>query len=599
VEPGLISSFIGGIGLFLLGMRLMSDGLKMAAGDALRHILSRWTRTPLRGFFSGILITSLVQSSSAVTVAVIGFVNAGLLSLLQTVYVIYGTNIGTTMTSWLVALVGFKLNIQSVALPLIGLGMFMRLIDVNGRRGAIGESLAGFGLFFLGIAILKQAFGDVGDTINLAEYAADGGGLLLFTALGFMLTFLMQSSSAAMAVTLTAAASGVIPLYAAAATVIGANVGTTTTAAFSVIGATPNAQRTAAAHVIFNILTALVAMLLLQPLLDLVQLLLQLFTPDAGVATKLALFHTLFNILGVALLWFLTPALVHWLEGRLHSAEEDLGRPLYLDRNVVATPVLALNALVMELARMGALASNMLQDLFSSERSVSTQLHRDKTVMARLEQAVDEFSVTMQRAPLPADIGDHLPLALRTTRYYKEVANMAVIMAGLQEGLAYIEEPRLVESMGRFRSECVNLLAKLDPLSEAYSSLDIVQAMSELENYYEQLKAQLLRAGATGQLKFSVMVAQLDLYRDLRRAMEQAVKGADALHELAALASRYLQTTEQIEGARAEEIRAEETKTEEIKTEEIKTEEIKTEEIKTEEIKTEEIKTEEIKPSND
>ena len=140
MELSLISSFIGGIGLFLLGMRLMSDGLRMAAGGALRHILSRWTRSPLRGFFSGILITSLVQSSSAVTVAVIGFVNAGLLSLLQTVYVIYGTNIGTTMTSWLVALVGFKLNVQLVALPLIGIGMFMRLTDTSGRRGYWRES---------------------------------------------------------------------------------------------------------------------------------------------------------------------------------------------------------------------------------------------------------------------------------------------------------------------------------------------------------------------------------------------------------------------------------------------------------------------------
>ena len=136
MELGLISSFIGGIGLFLLGMRLMSEGLKMAAGHALRHILSSWTSSPLRGFLSGILITSLVQSSSAVTVAVIGFVNAGLLSLLQTVYVIYGTNIGTTMTSWLVALVGFKMNVQAVSLPLIGVGMLLRLSDANGRRGA-------------------------------------------------------------------------------------------------------------------------------------------------------------------------------------------------------------------------------------------------------------------------------------------------------------------------------------------------------------------------------------------------------------------------------------------------------------------------------
>ncbi len=545
MELGLISSFIGGIGLFLLGMRLMSDGLKMAAGHALRHILSRWTRSPLRGFFSGILITSLVQSSSAVTVAVLGFVNAGLLSLLQTVYVIYGTNIGTTMTSWLVALVGFKLNIQVVALPLIGLGMLVRLTDTSGRRGAMGESLAGFGLFFLGIAILKQAFGEVGDAINLADYAADGGGVMLFMAVGFMLTFLMQSSSAAMAVTLTAAASGVIPFYAAAATVIGANVGTTSTAALSVIGATPNAQRTAAAHVLFNIITALVAIILLQPLLDLVTLLLQLFSPGASIATKLALFHTLFNILGVGLLWFFTPALVRWLQQHLRSAVEDRGRPLYLDRNVVGTPALALNALVMELSRMAELARNMLQDSFSSEHIAGAQLHKDKAVMTRLQKAVDEFTVTMQRAQLSADIGDHLPLALRTSRYYEEMANMALNMANLQEGLKYVEEPGLAEAMSHFRGECVSLLAQLEPMAESYSQQEITNLLNALESHYKQLKAQLLLAGAGEQLQLHEMVAQLDLYRDLRRAMEQAVKGADCLYGLVELASRYRQTEDE------------------------------------------------------
>lgn len=544
VELGLIGSFVGGIGLFLLGMRLMSEGLKLAAGGALRRILSGWTRTPLRGFFSGILITSLVQSSSAVTVAVIGFVNAGLLSLLQTVYVIYGTNIGTTMTSWLVALIGFKMDVHAIALPLIGLGMLFRLLDPGGRRGALGESLAGFGLFFLGIGILKDAFGELGSTIDLASYAAHGGGLLLFTLLGFVLTFLMQSSSAAMAVTLTAAASGVVPFYAAAATVIGANVGTTTTAALSVIGATPNAQRTAAVHVLFNLITAAAALVLLNPLLEFVDML-RVFHPHDDIATKLALFHTLFNIFGVMLLWFVTPQLVRWLEQKLRSAEEDRGRPVYLDNNVVGTPALALNALVMELSRMGELAGNMLQDLLSTERSAGRQMHHDKEVMERLQHAVDEFSITVQRAKLSADIGDRLPMALRTSRYFEEVANVSVTMASLQEGLAYVEIPRLSVSMSQLRSECVNLLSVLSPLDESYSIETVESMMEEVEHLYAQLKAQLLRAGSASQIPLAAMVSQLDLYSDLRRAMEQIVKGANHLHELADFASHYREVIEE------------------------------------------------------
>ncbi len=538
-DLNLLGSFAGGIGLFLLGMKLMTDGLKMAAGHALRHILSQWTNTPLRGFLSGILITSLVQSSSAVTVAVIGFVNAGLLSLLQTVYVIYGTNIGTTMTSWLVAMVGFKINVQALALPLIGLGMLVRLISGESRRGALAEAIAGFGLFFLGIGILKDAFADVGAGLELADYSAGGLGLLLFTGFGFLLTFLMQSSSAAMAVTLTAAAGGVIPFTAAAATVIGANVGTTSTAALAVLGATPNAQRTAAAHVMFNLLTAVTALLLLGPLLALVAQLRTLLGLTSSIATELALFHTLFNILGVMMLWLLTPRMVRWLERRLRSAEEDLGRPVYLDKNVVRTPALALNALVLELGRMGDFAGKMLRDAFSTERHTGSQLHKERAVMERLVNAVNEFSLILQRSNLPGDISEHLPVALRISRYYMAVANVAVSLAKSQEELPYIEDKQLAESLGRFRSECVALLELADPLSDRFSADASLQGLDALEQHYEKLKAQLLHAGTQETIRLQQMVAELDLYSNVRRAMEQAVKGASYLHTLMELAKSY------------------------------------------------------------
>jgi phosphate:Na+ symporter len=538
-DLNMLGSFAGGIGLFLLGMKLMTDGLKMAAGGALRHILSRWTSTPLRGFLSGVLITSLVQASGAVTIAVIGFVNAGLLSLLQTAYVIYGTNIGTTMTSWLVAMVGFKIDVQALALPLIGLGMFVRLLSGDSRRGALGEALAGFGLFFLGIAILKDAFSDVGNDLSLAEYSAEGLGLLLFTGFGFVLTFLMQSSSAAMVVTITAAAGGVIPLTAAAATVIGANVGTTSTAALAVIGATPNAQRTAAVHVMFNLLTGVTALLLLGPLLALVDGIRTTLGLDFAIATELALFHTLFNILGVMMLWWFTPRLVSWLERRLRSAEEDLGRPVYLDKNVVKTPALALNALVLELGRMGDFADRMLRDAFSTERHTGKQMLKERAVMERLVNAVNDFILTLQRANLPGDISEHLPLALRVARYYMEVANVAVEMASAQEALPYIEDKVLEESMGEFRKACVALLELADPLSENFSAEASQQGLDALEQQYQQLKAQLLHAGSRERIRMQQMVAELDIYSTVRRAMEQAVKGASRLRALMELAKSY------------------------------------------------------------
>jgi phosphate:Na+ symporter len=541
----MLGSFAGGIGLFLLGMKLMTDGLKVAAGQALRHILADWTRTPLRGFFSGILITSLVQSSSAVTVAVIGFVNAGLLTLLQTVYVIYGTNIGTTMTSWLVALVGFKVDVLTLALPLIGLGMAVRVISGLTRRGALGEAIAGFGLFFLGIGILKETFLGIGSELALQDYPVEGIGLLLFTALGFMLTFLMQSSSAAMAVTLTAAAGGLIPIGAAAATVIGANVGTTSTAALAVIGATANAQRVAAAHVMFNLLTGLVALLLLSPLLALIESVRFALGLDESIATSLALFHSLFNILGVLMLWLLTPRMVRWLEQRLRGAGEDLGRPVYLDKNVVGTPALAFNALVLELQRMGDFAGKMLRDAFSTERHTGNQLHKDRAVMERLADAVNHFSVTLQRANLPGEIVENLPLALRVSRYYMEVGSVAVGIAEAQEELPYLEDEALQQAVGQFRGECVALLALADPLSEDFSAEQAKASLETLEEHYAQLKAQLLHAGAEERIRLHYMVAQLDLYSDARRAMEQIVKGAGYLRGLMELARSY-QTAEPV-----------------------------------------------------
>lgn len=188
-----VTHFLGGIGLFLLGMWLMTDGLKLAAGPALEHILRTWTRTRLRGLFSGILVTGVVQSSTAVTVATIGFVNAGLLSLGQSMWVIFGSNVGTTMTGWLVALIGFKFKVELFALPMIGVGMLLRLTGESTRRGAIGLALAGFGTLFLGIDVLSNGFLGLQSRFDMQDVVMPGAaGVILPVLVGFMLTVLMH-----------------------------------------------------------------------------------------------------------------------------------------------------------------------------------------------------------------------------------------------------------------------------------------------------------------------------------------------------------------------------------------------------------------------
>lgn len=186
----------GGVGLFLLGMGLMTDGLRLAAGSALARILAKSTQTRWRGLGSGMLVTAMVQSSSAVTVATIGFVNAGLLQFRQGVWVLLGANVGTTMTAWLVALVGLQFKVEALALPLIGVGMLLRLTGEGSRRGAVGMALAGFGVLFLGIDMLKDTFFGLSDVVQLPG----GSGaleVLTLVGIGVMLTVLMQSSSAA------------------------------------------------------------------------------------------------------------------------------------------------------------------------------------------------------------------------------------------------------------------------------------------------------------------------------------------------------------------------------------------------------------------
>ena len=529
----MIGSLIGGIGLFLLGMLLMTDGFKLAAGKTLRNILEGSTSTPMRGLLSGALITSLVQSSGAVTVSIIGFVNAGLMSLNQAITVIYGSNIGTTMTSWLVALVGFQVNIKAFALPAIGIGMMQRLIKGPGRQGAMGEALAGFGVFFLGIDVLKSSFEGIGAGIQLANLG--GGGfisLLVFLGIGFLLTFLMQSSSAALAIVLTATAGGVIPLNDAAVMVIGANVGSTSTAALAVLGATPNAKRVAASHVVFNLLTGLVALLILPLLLKFLVSLQDILGKNTGPVTILAMFHTTFNVLGVILLWPMTKKMVVFLKKRFRTSEEDEARPRYLDKNVVSTPVLAMHALAKELERLGIIARRMAKGALSTEASPGPQLGKDKIILDKLETKIGEFVNLMQRSHLPVELDDLLPNGLRVAGYYAAVAELAILAADKQAELQSLEDEEAAEAMAHFKGSVVKLLECADVEAEGYGVNSCMELVHLLIDEYHDLKAQLLREGTQGLIPVRQMVLLQELISYIRRIAEQAEKGARYLSGL-------------------------------------------------------------------
>lgn len=521
-----ILSFLGGIGLFLLGMRLMTEGLTTAAGNTLRAILSIATHSRSRAILSGIAITALVQSSSAVIFTTVGFVNASLLSLGQAVGVIYGSNLGTTLTSWIVALLGFNLDLQALALPAIGIGMAISVLAGSRRYGAVGRALAGFGLFFLGIDVLRDSFEGLGDIIALEAWAGQGfASLLLFLGIGIVLTVLMQSSSAALAVTLTATAGGLIPLTAAAAMVIGANVGTTTTGLFAVIGATAPAKRAASAHVIFNLVTGLIAFLLLPVLLGIVQYIARLLGSEDNLATSLALFHTLVNLLGLFIMLPFTDWLVALLERRFHSLEEDNSRPQFLDRNVQATPSLAVDALAQELHRMNAFAGQLAKDAISEEVRRDDHLEQGHRALETISYAISEFASGIPRTQMGNAQLNALPDAQRVAQYLVNVAEHAREIVPDVAVVDLLDE-QVRQSRHALRASAVALIdqAKVDRLDWDVHALYEMQA--NFEALYQGLKASYLRAGTTGSLDPRAMAGVLERLSALHRVIDQAVKAS-------------------------------------------------------------------------
>jgi phosphate:Na+ symporter len=529
-----IGSLLGGLGLFLLAVSMITDGLKLAAGEALRDILARSTSTRWRGVASGLLVTGLVQSSSAVTVATIGFVNAGLLSITQALGIVYGANIGTTMTGWLVAAIGFNFKIEAIALPLIGLGMAARLLGKNTRIGSLGEALAGFGLFFVGIDFLRQAFEGVSASLQVTDLTAGSGlGILLYVSFGFFATLITQSSSAAIALTLTAANGGVLAMDAAAAMVIGANVGTTSTAALSVIGATANAKRVAAAHVIFNVLTGLVALILLPALLAIVDLTGRTLGLAAVPAVSLALFHTVFNILGVAIMWGITDRLALFLNARFVTLAETLSRPQFLDRTIAVSPELAVDALFLELTRAAQITRQISVDAINRpDEELALDFEFRYQAVVSLTNAIEQFVSKVERDRLSADLAEQLPQLVRINSYLEEVANLANDIAAHRRDIKNLSIGTTGVHIADFMNKVRELIESTDSEAETFDAAALDTRYNQTREDWHTLKSALLDAATRGLLPISNLNIGLERLRASLRVAEQLIKASTRLRSV-------------------------------------------------------------------
>lgn len=333
---------LGGLGLFLLAMMVMTEGLRGLAGEALHDWLTRATRSPSTGALTGTIVTALLQSSSATIVTTVGFVAAGLLSFSQSLGIVLGANVGTTVTGWLVALLGFKLALGVAAYPLILGGMILRIFGRQ-RWAEAGKALAGFGLLFVGIGFMQEGMSGMEGLFTPGSFPDDTvTGRLLLVALGAVLTMMTQSSSAGVAVAMTALTVGALSFNQAAAMVIGMDVGTTLTAVLATVGSSEAARRTGYSHTVYNIFTAILALLLLSPYVWFVHRLAPGMI-DSNAALALVGFHTLFNIVALVVGLPLAGAFANLMTWLIPAREQGLAARL--DSRLLAEPKAAWVAL--------------------------------------------------------------------------------------------------------------------------------------------------------------------------------------------------------------------------------------------------------------
>tara|TARA_B100000446_G_scaffold185613_1_gene209989 strand:- start:1822 stop:3447 length:1626 start_codon:yes stop_codon:yes gene_type:complete len=526
-----VGSLLGGIGLFMLAIGMMTDGLKVAAGPSLRNILSRWSNTPLRGIFSGFVMTSIVQSSSAITVASLGFVNAGLINMRQALGIIYGSNIGTTMTAWLVALVGFQFKIHDFALPMVGVGMILKMSNKKGTLASFGLALVGFGLFFVGVDILKNAFEGLVTTFDITLYKADGiSGVLLFLFVGIVMTVLTQSSSASIALTITAISSDMIGLYAAGAMVIGANIGTTSTAVIASIGATSNAKRAAAAQVIFNAVTAVLALALLPFIFIFIKYACELLNIDSDSAISLALFHTIFNVLGVLLIYPQNERIASFLDKKFTSWDEKASHPKFIDKTVAQTPVLAVNALLLEIYSIADKGIDLFSRAVQPKGKRKTDFYDDARVIKLLSVAVSEFIVTIDSSGLPVETREDLATLMRIDQY---ILNCTLAIERAEDYLLqheYLPLPKLETELIEYFNSVLGFLMISREINKTDNQHE--NSFFIMQTEHDRIKAELILNGTQSKISVEQMSASIDALQEALHLSKQWHKAMTRLHAI-------------------------------------------------------------------
>lgn len=407
-----IFQLIGSLGFLLYGMKMMSDGIQKSAGESLHRILGLMTGNRIFAVLTGLFITMIIQSSSATTVMVVSFVNAGLLTLQQSIGVIFGANIGTTITAWIVSLFGFNFDISLFAIPVFGIGYFLTFIK-RIHKETIGEALMGFGLLFLGLELLSSSMPSMSaDNVSFLSQFTNNGPLSIFIGIiaGLLITVILHSSSASTAIILTMSYNKMLPWEFAAAMVLGSNIGTTIDAVLAAIGTKVNARRAALIHVLFNVAGTILAVIFFRPLLTLVDFIVP-GPVDASITTHIAMLHTVFNLSNTIIFLPFTSQLAHLTERLIRPKTNETPDVYHLD---FADPGLKGNATAFliraekEIADMTEVVTRMfnrISDGISSRDQTFLDQHlnelaKEENYADQMQEGISNFLVHCMDLPI-------------------------------------------------------------------------------------------------------------------------------------------------------------------------------------------------------
>ncbi|MFP4363787.1 MAG: Na/Pi cotransporter family protein [Spirochaetia bacterium] len=542
----------GSLGLFLYGMNVMSSGIQKTAGDKLQSIMNFMTTNRFMAVLTGFIITSIIQSSSATTVMVVSFVNAQLLNLTQAIGVIMGANIGTTITGWIVAILGFKVKLTALALPAIGFGIPLILSKKFGNRD-LGEVIIGFGLLFLGLSFLKDSVPDIRENPEVLEFITNfmGQGIvsfLLFVITGTLLTIIIQSSSASMAITITMAAAGWIDFSAAAAMVIGENIGTTITANVASIGTSVNARRSARAHALFNMLGVVWMAVLFDPFQHMINFIVpgDVFAAESVelVPQHLAMFHTMFNIINTIIFIPFVKQIAWLVERTVFEKPDKEERPQlrYISTALQSTPELSLMEAKYGVARMAKTATTMFDTYRNIFRSTSKkdlgkieELRKQEDITDQMQEEISSFLAECSLYELNERSNERLNAMIRIVGELESIGdsifNLSVLWERVQkrnkslDASAYDELEPYILNVKKFLDFIRNHLDNTVTQREIEEAVHLEDTINNQRNALKKSSRNRIKSGAPvkGELLYMDIVQQLERIGDYSLNIAEAL----------------------------------------------------------------------------